>query len=91
MLCFGGGRHGVRVRPWIDDSIPDTCACAMFDRRALLYTVLSKKIVIVNFQTFYLTSCLIKNFYINIIYFDMTYLIIKDILIMIYLFTLEFV
>jgi len=51
-----------------------------------MYSIRLKKIVAADFQASYLTIHFIKNFYINIIYFHMTYLIIRDILIIIYLF-----
>jgi len=50
------------------------------------YSLRLKKTVVVDFQTSCLTICFIKTFYINIIYFDMTYLIIRGTLIMFYLF-----
>jgi hypothetical protein len=53
------------------------------------YSIHLKKTIDVDFQTSYLIIRLIRTFCINIIYFDMTYLIIRDTLIMIYLF-LEF-
>jgi len=50
------------------------------------YSLRSKKSVVLEFQTSYLIICLIQNFYINIIYFAKTYFIIRDTLLMIYLF-----
>jgi len=46
----------------------------------------SQKSVVLEFQTFYLIIRLIQNFYINIIYFVKIYFIIRDTLLIIYLF-----
>jgi len=51
-----------------------------------VYSLRLKKSVVLEFQTSCLIIRLIQNFYINIIYFVKTYFIIKDILLMIYLF-----
>ena len=51
-----------------------------------VYSLRHKKSVVLEFQTSYLIIRLIQNFYINIIYFVKTYFIIRDTLLMIYLF-----
>ena len=51
-----------------------------------VYSLRSEKSVVFYFQTFCLTIRLIQIFCINIIYFVMTYFIIRDTLIIIYLF-----
>jgi hypothetical protein len=53
---------------------------------ASCYSLHPKKSVVLEFQISCLTIRLIQNFFINIIYFVMTYFIIRDPLIMIYLF-----
>jgi hypothetical protein len=53
---------------------------------AFNYSFCLKKTIVVDFQTSCLTIHLIKIFCINNVYFDMTYLIIRGTLIMIYLF-----
>ena len=50
------------------------------------YSLRLKKTIVVDSQTSCLIIHLIRTFCINIVYFDMTYLIIRDTLIMIYLF-----
>jgi hypothetical protein len=50
------------------------------------YYILSKKSIVLEFQTSCLIIRFIPNFYINIIYFVKIYFIIKDILLIIYLF-----
>jgi len=55
--------------------------CTMY-----VYSFHSKKSVVLEFQTSYLIIRLIQKFYINIIYFVKTYFIIRDTLLMIYLF-----
>ena len=57
-----------------------------FMDRCFVYThPVSKTTLLLTFRHC-LTICFIKTFYINIVYFDMTYLIIKGTLIIIYLF-----
>jgi len=51
-----------------------------------VYSLRHKKSVVLEFQTSYLIIRLIQNFYINIIYFVKIYFIIRDTLLMIYLF-----
>jgi len=51
-----------------------------------MYSIRPKKSVVLEFQAFCLIIRLIQNFYINIIYFVKTYFIIRDTLLMIYLF-----
>jgi hypothetical protein len=51
-----------------------------------VYSLRLKKSVVLEFQTYCLIIRLIQIFCINIIYFVMTYFIIRDTLIMIYLF-----
>ena len=53
----------------------------------ITYSLLPKKSVFIYFQISCLAICLIQIFCINIIDFVMTYFIIRDILIMIYLFS----
>ena len=52
----------------------------------IVYSLRSKKSVVSEFETSCLIIRLIQNFYINVIYFVKTYFIIRDTLLLIYLF-----
>jgi hypothetical protein len=63
-----------------------TAASQLEDKIQPTYSLRPKKSVVLEFQTSCLTIRLIQIFFINIIYFVITYFIIRDPLIIIYLF-----